>query len=114
MTEKAENALKAFFSANIAMSLLIAGMLQYLWGLINTLQMVVLTSLFTRLEIPLNADSMMVMMLKLCSLEFISTEDIYAFLFDFRDTDSFGSIADEEGNLTSKWEEAGFEGSNFI
>ncbi len=37
VTETVSNALKAFLTANIFVSLLSAGLLQYLWGLINTL-----------------------------------------------------------------------------
>ncbi len=73
LTQSAEQAFKAFLTANIFVSIFSAGMLQYLWSLINTLQIVVLTVLFA-LEIPVNAEMIMIMILQMCSLEFISTE----------------------------------------
>ena len=91
IAESTDNALKAFFAGNIVVSILSAGALQYLWGMINTLQILVLTVLFTRLEIPLNAEMIMVMILKLCSLEFIPSGAMLS-LFDFRDTDAFLTI----------------------
>lgn len=72
LTKNTEAALQAFFSANIFVSIFSASMLQYLWSLINTLQIVVLTVLF-KLPIPLNAELIMTMILQMCALEFIPT-----------------------------------------
>ena len=35
-------------------------------------------------------------------------------MFDFRDTDAFDLITDDDGNTTSKWYDVGFDNSNFI
>ena len=73
MAEASENALKAFFSANIFFSFFMATLLQYLWGMINTLQILVLTDLFGFRDIPPNAEMVMQAILRMCSLEFIDT-----------------------------------------
>lgn len=59
IAEGSENTLKAFFSANIVLSFFMAGMLQYLWGMINTLQVIVLTGLFGLTDVPPNAAMVM-------------------------------------------------------
>ena len=73
LAQQAENALIAFFSANLVLSFFTAGLLQYLWGLINTLQLIMLTALFD-VQMPENAEMIMFMFLKLCSLDFIESE----------------------------------------
>ena len=62
----------------------------------------------------MNADDIMKTILKLCALDFMQTDKIYAFLFDFRETDAFDLIPDEDGEKNSKWKQTGFESSNFI
>lgn len=68
--ENVKNALSAFLGANLVISLVSASLLQYLWGMINALQIVVLTVLFN-LEVPINSDMVMKMMLKFCSMDFL-------------------------------------------
>ena len=58
----ASNALKSFLGGNLFVSLFSAGALQYLWGLINALQMIVLTVLFN-IDVAANADMIMVAIL---------------------------------------------------
>lgn len=108
-----ENALKAFFGANIIFSFFSAGMLQYLWGLINTLQMIVMTSLF-QLEIPPNADMVMLMILKMCSLEFVNTGWVLEKIFNFRETESMNTKYDSNGEPYSKFADAGYDSANFL
>ena len=84
-----------------------------MWGMINTLQIIVLTALFN-LETPLNANMIMIMILKLCGLEFVSTDDIYGAVFDFRETEAFFTVVTADGQKISKWEESGFESAVFI
>ena len=105
--------MKTIFSSSIILSVFLAVVLQYIWGMINTLQIIVLTCLFTRLEIPMNADEVMKMILRLCALDFMQSDKILE-KFNFRDTDAFDLIPDDEGNKASKWQEVGFESSNFI
>ena len=113
ITQGTENALKAFFGANLFVSFFSAGLLQYLWGLINTLQMIMLT-VFFKLNIPVNADTVMIMILKLCALDFFNSEKYIDMLFDFRETDVYDSQLDSVGDETSKFNEAGYESSIFI
>ena len=103
IVETADSTLKTIFGSSIILSIFLAILLQYIWGMINTLQIIVLTCLFTRLEIPLNADEIMKMILRLCALDFMSTDTALKFLFEFRDTDAFDLIPDDNGNTTSKW-----------
>lgn len=49
-----ENAILGFFGANIFFSFFSAQLLQYLWALINALQILVMTILFD-LSVPINA-----------------------------------------------------------
>ena len=46
ITEGTEDFLTGFFGANIFASLFTGGLLQFIWGMVNTLQIVVLTALF--------------------------------------------------------------------
>ena len=105
--------MKTIFGSSLVLSVIFAAVLQYIWGMINTLQIIVLTCLFTRLEIPMSADEVMKMILRLCALDFIQTDKVLE-KFGFRDTDAFDLIPDDEGNTTSKWQEVGFDSSNFI
>ena len=49
-----ENMLMTFLGANLALSIVSAGFLQYLWGMLNTMQIIVLTSLF-EIDVHMNA-----------------------------------------------------------
>lgn len=105
--------LGAFFGANAFVSFFAAYMLQYIWGMINALQMIVLTALFA-FQIPFNAQMLMISILDLVSLEFIDTGFLLEEIFDFRETDAFGTYEDEYGGEVSQFAESGFETSNFI
>jgi len=113
LVKSTESFLKTLFGTSLVLSIFLAVVLQYIWGMINTLQIIVLTCLFTRLEIPMNADEVMKMILRLCALDFMQVDKVLG-MFGFRDTDAFDLIPDDEGNTTSKWQEVGFESSNFI
>lgn len=67
-----------------------------------------------KLDTPFNANMIMIMILKLCGLEFVSTDELYAAMFDFRETEPFYTEVSVEGFKTSKWEDSGFESSVFI
>lgn len=88
-------------------------MLQYLWGLINTLQIIVLTDLFN-LDVPPNADNFMMMILGLCSLEFIDTSVYLNEMFSFRETEAFQTEHLSDGTKIAKYEEAGYEKAIFL
>ena len=84
LTKSIENFLLTFLGANIFLSLFSAYLLQHLWGMINTLQIIVLSSLFG-LDIPFNADIVMKMILKMCALEAVDTSSVLN-IFNFRET----------------------------
>ena len=46
LTGSLESVLESFFGANIFVSVFSSAFLQYLWGMINTLQIIVLSALF--------------------------------------------------------------------
>ena len=96
ITEGTEDFLTGFFGANIFASLFTGGLLQFIWGMVNTLQIVVLTALF-QVKIPLNADIPMMMILRLCGLDtLIVSEEIFS-LFNFRETESFNTVTYTDG-----------------
>ena len=89
IVDATQSTLKTIFGSSFLLSIFLAILLQYIWGMINTLQIIVLTCLFTRLEIPMNADEIMKMILRLCALDFMQTDKVFEKWFDFRQTDAF-------------------------
>lgn len=79
------------------------GVLQYLWGLVNTLQMIVLTALFS-VMMPANCEEILFTIMKLTNLDIFRTEDIIGAIFGFADTEP----------LNKQFYLAGFESSNFF
>ena len=96
--------LSVFMGTNFFLSFFMIGVLQFLWGLINTLQMIMFTVLFS-CNFPLNASKIMIAIMKLTNLDIIDTESILTAMWNFKvETDSISPI----------FEEAGYESSNFI
>ena len=89
--------------ANAFISLALAGVMQYLFGMVNALQMIVLAVYFDLL-IPANIKAILVAINKTCNFDLFKTDDIFAEFFGFEDTESF----------SEKFEETGLDGSNFI
>ena len=89
---------------NFFLSIFMIGMLQYMWGLINTLQMIVMTALFS-LKKPLNCHQIMIAIMKLTNLDVIPTEDFLNKIFTFEV---------EAPAFNENFEDAGYESSNFI
>lgn len=83
----------AFFSANAIVGIFSAYLLQHLWGMINALQMIVLTALFN-VKVPFNAYMIMITVLSLVSLEALDTNPILECMFEFRETESFMTVID--------------------
>lgn len=113
MTYHIQNIFLSFLGANIVLTILSAGFLQLLWGLINALQIIVLSYLF-KLDIPDNAGQLMQMILKLCSMQFVQTDDILNDTFGFRETEAFSKIKFESGEEISRYEDAGYESTIFL
>jgi len=72
----------------------------------------VLTVLF-KLDPPLNAEMVMIMILQMCSLEFIPTQDLLNWMKEFRETDSFAIQVDSSGEEISKFADSGMDSSNY-
>ena len=62
--------------ANFIISLIFAGILQEIWGLINTLQMMVMTVLFS-VAMPLNAGSVMMTIMQFTNFDIVDTSDLF-------------------------------------
>ena len=74
-----------------------------MWGLINTLQMIVIIVLFN-VQFPLNCAKILIDIMSLANLDIIDVDDYIVALFDFQlDSPPFNEI----------FEEAGFESSTF-
>ena len=113
MVETTEKGLIGFFASNIIISIFAASFLQFLWGLINTLQIIMLTTLFD-LQIPINAKMVMTMLMQLCAMDFLHTETIFNTLFKFRETPAFRTIEYANGEEKSSFADAGYESANFV
>ena len=83
---------------------MLSPVIQYLWGLINSLQIIVLTNLFDIPQIPYNIKKILVKISELVAFDFIETEEIYSQLFGFG----------EQSDLNLTFKQAKFDGSNFI
>ena len=93
----------AFSTTTVIASLVFAGMLQYLWGLINTLQIITLTALFSILA-PLNAQYVMFQLMGYANFDIFRTQDILQAMFNFKETEPFNVV----------FEQAGYESATFI
>ena len=89
-------------AGNAFITILLASALQYLWGMVNALQIMVLTVFFYSL-IPPNASVIMVEILKACNFELFDSEPYFEY-FNFGDSESYNLI----------FEESGFSGSIFM
>ena len=76
------------------------------------MQIIVLTDLFS-VDVPVNADIIMRMILKLCSFDFVKTEEIYK-VFKFRETEAFQTKVSSSGEEYSKFADAGYDSANFF
>ena len=96
-------AISAAVGANVLVGLFMAGALQYMWGMIHSLQMIVITALFD-LYTPTNANIIMVSILQLTAYDFYQTEELYGEVLGLKQGSSLNPI----------FENCGFDGSNFI
>ena len=74
-----------------------------MWGLINSMQIIVLTVLFS-LIMPAHVDAYLVQIMKLTNMDIIPVDDYLQDMFDFSETESFND----------KFKAAGYEGANFV
>ena len=94
----------SFLGTNFILSIFLIGVIQYLWGIINTLQMITLTALFSG-NMPQNCKRIMLDIMKITNLDVIDCEEAVKAIFSFRA---------EPGPLNENFEEAGYDTSNFL
>ena len=92
-----------FATSNYLMSLLFSNLIQLLWGVINTLQLIMLTVLFT-VSMPINSHNIMIELLKITNLDMIDTNWILQKIMTLEETPPFSQTF---GN-------AGYETTNFL
>lgn len=108
-----KTSLMTFFGANVVLGIFSAGLIQYLWGMINTLQIIMLTSLFD-LNFPLNANEVMTIIMQLCAMDVFDTDSIFIQIFGFRETKVFKSKLNSEGEEESAYANAGYDSSIYF
>ena len=89
-------------AGNVFITIALATALQYLWGMVNALQIIVL-EVFFFCETPANAKVIMIEILKSCNFEVFDGGPFFE-LLKFKESKSFTEI----------FEEANYEGSVFI
>ena len=95
--------LSVFMSTNVFLSIFMIQLLQYLWGLINTLQMIVIIVLFN-VQFPLNTSQILIDIMALSNLDLFEVDGYITAMFNFGvQTKAFNEI----------FEAAGFETSTF-
>ena len=62
--------------ANLIVALFMSGAIQTMWGMVNSLQMIVLTVLFSTYA-PKNLKIIQISILQLCAFDLFKTEEIY-------------------------------------
>lgn len=110
--EKTETSLKAGVTAavsvgaaNVVSTILLSQVIQFLWGAINSLQLIVLTVLYTELEMPDRCKHYLHKIMKYTNLDIIEVDDYLAAIFgDFVPTEPF----------SAEFEDLGYETSNFF
>ena len=75
MIDTTESALLTFFSTNIFLSIPLAGVIQMMWTMINSLQVMMLASLI-KIQFPDNVDALMMLIQRLTSLDFLPEDKI--------------------------------------
>ena len=98
-----DGGMKAVMAGNLALTIFFTAVIYFLWGMINGMQVISLTSLF-RVRLPPNVYTVMIQILKLSAFDLFQTEIWYKAIFKFSENQAFSPI----------FEEAELEGSNFI
>lgn len=98
-----EEGVATVVGANLVTTLLSAQVVQYLWGIINSLQLIVLTVLYALL-IPKVCYDVLISIMKLTNLDLVDVEFILEGVFHFRETLP----------VNETFEQAGYDSSNFF
>ena len=97
----------AVVGANLVTSLLSAKVIQYLWGIINSLQLIVLTVLFS-VKMPETCYETLKYIMQMTNLDTIDTTYAFNAMFNFRETAPFNEEFDAAGyNSTNFFIESG-------
>lgn len=80
--------LATFLSSNIFVSFFLRGILGYLWGLVNTLQIIVLTALFS-VGKPQHTNYLMISLMKILNFDTVEVEPVIKHFFTISDTEPF-------------------------
>ena len=103
ISKRSEESFEILLGANMVATTIFSTSMQFMWGLVNTLQLIALTIFFDTLS-PVNVQSVLINILKISNFDLYPTDQIYEKVFDFTETQPFNSL----------FEETGFESSNFI
>ena len=111
MADAAKATVLTFGSSSIILSIFFAGLLQYLWGFINTLQIIMITALFT-IMLPSNAQMMMFTIMQLTNLDLLNSLNIVN--LEEVSINMFGFTEEHLAPFNGLFKMAGFETTNFI
>jgi len=89
--------------SNLMINLVLSGAMNLLWGLINSLQLIVVMPLF-QVFIPSNASFLLSVIMDIANLNVLLTDDIYGEMFNFTQTEPY----------RENFGFAGYETSNYI
>ena len=82
-SQTVSSSLKTVLFTQTVLTYLLSPVLQYLWGLINSLQIVVLFVLYSIPEFPINLKKILVKIAELVAFEFIDMKGYYQKIFGF-------------------------------
>ena len=92
-----------FTSSNVALSIIFSNLLQFLWAAINTLQIIVLTALFSVI-MPVNAYDILIEIMKLVNFDLIDVKLALEKVISLTELKAFSYL----------FEAAGYETTNFF
>ena len=99
----AEGGVLTVLGANFITTLLSAQVIQYLWGIINSLQLIVMAVLYP-LIIPTICYDVLISIMRLTNLDIIEVDFLIDIMFNFREVEPFNTT----------FEEAGYDSTNFF
>ena len=92
----------SFLIANLLSTVIFSTSMMYMWGLVNTLQIVVLTVLFD-IKTPLNVQETFLNILKLANFDLIQLDSFYDSVFTFTPSEPFNELFLEAEYDTSNY-----------
>lgn len=97
-----KGSLQAFVSMNAASSLIFSTSFSFLWGLINSVQIVVMPVLYYLPDLPININTILVSLYQLATFDLL--DSVFEPIFN----------KDGDESYSDTFEQAGMEGQNFI